>query len=296
MASRTPAEKAKSLGISQHEGQILVYVAHWFNGHSVSFESGGGSIGTTYEPTLERLAKKRWSPAHGKAYKKLIERGFFKSDTYIAGRRCRWAPTEKCMQAIEHILSDMENLYPDWMLDEHPRPPTFRDGSELMEHRKGTMAAYNSFMSLERCSGADVYPRISLPQRPDLRLFSWSDELAYVEVLTDHGNRESWETKFEAWSQRTSPPTLWIFPNRRLAVDFFNHLHRHGYIRLSRGEFGGQKTNWSPKRINGRLRRSHTGNGKHDSVHACWTIAGLIEAKRFDVFEFAQENNIILQS
>ena len=70
------------------------------------------------------------------------------------------------MQIIEHIFSEDERLYPAWVLDEHTRPPTFRDGSELMQHRKGVFASKHLSGGLERMSGVDTSPRIVIPQRP----------------------------------------------------------------------------------------------------------------------------------
>ena len=301
MSSRSPYEKAQTYNLSKIQVDILFRVTGWFNGYFLESHNRKMSIGTDYEPTLRRIMEEKWEPAVDHEHELLVDRGIFKDedrgeDIYVAGRRCQWSPTEKCMRIIEHIFSHSDNIYPKWALDEHTRPPTFRDGSELMEHRKGTMAAASVFSQLERCTGIDVYPRVNLPQRPDLRLWSNGTQLARVEVLTAHRNTESWETKFRHWSQPKAGPTIWIFPNRQTMIRFWNHLITHGFVELDGGRFGGDEKNWAPKRVNDRLHRTSEGAGEYNSIDACWTIAGLIEASHVDAFEFLKRSNIILRS
>jgi hypothetical protein len=141
-----------------------------------------------------------------------------------------------------------------------------------------------------------VYPRIDVPHRPDLHLFGAGDLLARVEVLTDHNDRKSWHKKFVHWSDPTAGPTIWIFPNRGTMVDFWHHILRNTTLELEGGRFGGKKNNWSPRRVNDRLRRTREIAADSISIDASWTIAGLIEADRHDAFDFLDRNNIILQS
>lgn len=297
MSSKSPFDRGKQFGLYREQVVILFYVTAWFNSKTLTLNEQRVTIGSAYEPTVRQLCGDDWEPAFDQAHEDLISSGFLKSkerdeDLYIAGRRCRWLPTEKGMKVIDHIFKHEERLYPDWTLDEHTRVPTFRDGSELMEHRKGTMAASHLFGQLTRCSSTDVYPRIEVPQRPDLRLGGHGDLLAQVEVLTDHNNRSSWKNKFMHWTHPNTPPIIWIFPNRPMMVTFWNHLLTHTTLELDGGRFGGEnKNNWSPRRVNDRLRRSSYG-----STDACWTIGGLIEADSVDAFEFMKRNNIILQS
>jgi len=301
MSSRSAFDKAKTYNLTRGQVILLYRVAYWFNGHPLEFLNRHRSIGSAYEPTLRQLCGNVWEPEYDVEHEKLIERGFFKSDSrdediYVAGRPCRWLPTTKSMQVIQHIFSDETDLYPDWRLDEHPRPPTFRDGDELLEHRKGTMAARHLFKQCERCTGADVYPRIDIPHRPDLRLWRAGDQLARVEVLTDHNDRSSWQEKFIHWTQPTAGPTIWIFPNRSTMIDFWHHMIRHTTLELDGGRFGGKKNNWSPRRVNDRLRRTRNSPAEYSTIDACWTVGGLIEAGLVDAFEFLDRNNIILQS
>ncbi len=301
MDNRSSFDKAQTYGLGRNELVILFYVTAWFNGKSFPIHDRKTSIGSDFEPTLRQLCGDDWKPEFDQAHERLIKRGFFKSEdrdenVYIAGRRCRWAPTETCMQVIEHIFSDEEQLYPAWALDEHTRPPTFRDGSELMEHRKGVLASKHLFGRLERVSGIDTYPRVNLPQRPDLRLWSHGNQLARVEVLTNHRNSDTWVRKFQKWRAKTAGPTIWIFENRENMVRFWNYLIDHQLIDLDGGRFGGRAKNWSPRRVNDRLRRSRNGRPNYGSHDVVWTIPGVVGADLVDAFELFKTNNIILRS
>ena len=299
MSNRSVLEKAEAYSLSRGQVIILYRVAYWFAGNPLEYKSKHVSIGNSYEPSLQRLCGNNWEAEFSEEHEALIERGLFKSDEkelYIAGRQCRWLPTERSFDVIEHIFVDEEQIDPDWQHD-HPRPPTVRDGSELMEHRKGTMAARHLFEQLERCSGAGVYPRVDLPHRPDLRLWGHGDQLARVEVITGHNDRDSWKEKFIHWSSPKAGPTIWIFDSRATMVDFWNHMLRHTTLELDGGLFGGpNKNNWAPKRVNDRVRRTREGPFNYTSTDVSWTIGGLIEADRVDAFEFLDRNNIILQS
>lgn len=296
MAERTLFEKAKTYGLERPEIVILFYVTAWFNGKTVRVHDHPVSIASAYEPTLRQLCSDDWEPGFEKSHQRLIERGLFKSqdrdeNIYIAGRRCRWSPTENCMQIIEHVFSDEERLYPDWILDEHTGPPTFRDGNELMLHRKGVLASKYLFGGLERVRGVDLYPR-DHPQRPDLRLFGNSEPLARVEVLTNHRNTDTWVNKFAKWRGEQAGPTVWIFENRENMVRFWNHLIDQGLIDLDGGRFGGRPKNWSPKRVNDRLRRSREGRPNYSSHDVVWTIPGVVGGDRVDAFELFKHNHI----
>ena len=301
MAGRSPLSKAKTYGIERPGVKILFYVAAWFNGKTVAVHGSRASIATDYEPPLRQLMGDDWEPHFDQGHERLIERGLFKSqsrgeNTYIAGRRCRWAPTQDCLQVIEHIFSEEEQLYPEWALDEHTRPPTFRDGSELLQHRKGVLASKHLFGGLERVTLVDTYPRVNLPQRPDLRLFSHGDQIARVEVLTNHRNTETWEKKFGKWRSEEAGPTVWLYENRQGMVRFWNHLIDHGMIDLDGGRFGGRVKNWSPRRVNDRLRRSLEGRPDYDSHDVVWTIPGVAGGDRIDAFELLKDNRITFRS
>lgn len=301
MSSWTPVDRANRYGLKKPAVILLFYVTAWFNNKSIAVHDRTAMVATDYEPTLRQLCGDDWKPAFDDVHDHLIDRGLFKSadrdeDVYVAGQRCRWVPTEDCLQIIEYIFKDEEQLYPDWILDEHPRPPTFRDGSELLEHRKGAMAAKHLFGNLERITSVDTYPRIDVPQRPDLRLSSHGDQLARVEVLTNHRNSDSWESKFETWSVKEAGPTIWLYENRENMVRFWNHLIDHDLLDLDGGRFGGRPQNWSPRRVNDRLRRSRTGRPNYTSHDAVWTIPGVATGDHVDAFELLKRNNIILQS
>lgn len=301
MADRTPVEKAQTYGLEPSDVGILYYATAWFNGKTVSVHDRPVSIADAFEPSLRQLLGDDWEPHFDQAHERLIKRGLFKTQSrdenvYIAGRRCQWAPTQDCMQIIEHIFSEVEKLHPSWVLDEHTRPPTFRDGSELLEHRKGVLASKRLFGGLERVSGVDTYPQIDIAQRPDLRLFGHGEQLARVEVLTNHRNTDTWEKKFSKWRSEQAGPTVWIYENRENMVRFWNYLITHGLIDLDGGRFGGRVKNWSPQRVNDRLRRSREGRPDYDSHDVVWTIPGVVDGSRFDAFELFRDYNIILHS
>jgi len=301
MSSRSVYDKAQSFNLSREQVILLYRIAYWFNGRPLEFLNRHRSIGSAYEPTLRQLCGPTWEPEFDEAHDELIRRKFLKTQSrdeniYVAGRPCRWLPTVDSMKVIQHIFADETDLYPDWVLDEHKRPPTFRDGNELLEHRKGTMAARHLFTQLERCSSADVYPRVDIPHRPDLRLWGHGGQLARVEVLTDHNDRESWKEKFIHWTQPTAGATIWVFPNRSTMVTFWNHMLTHTTLELDGGRFGGEANNWSPRRVNDRLRRTRNSPAEYNTIDTCWTIGGLIEADTVDAFEFLKRNNIILSS
>jgi hypothetical protein len=308
MSNRTVFDKGKAYDLTVEEVIILSKVAAWFNGLTLQLHGDPVSIGNEYEPTLRQLCKDVWGDGYNAAHERLINRGLFKSadrgeDIYIAGRRCRWVPTEKCMEVIEDIFSETENLYPSWVLDEHTRPPTFRDGNELMEHRKGVLASRFLFKQCERVYSVDTYPDYDVHHLPDLRLSGAGEQLARVEVLTHHRNRETWEGKFNKWRGPKAGPTIWIYENRENMVRFWNHLVDSGLFTLDGGRFGGEPNNWSPRRVNDRLRRSRNGiaagensSPTYSSHDAVWTIPGVLKAGRVEAFEFLNRNNIILQS
>lgn len=302
MGKRTPVEKAQTCGLTEDAVSILFYITGWFNGKAVTVHDKSVTIAIEHEPTLQQLIGDDWKPHYDEVHEHLTDRGLFKSegreeDVYIAGRRCRWVPTQECMQIIEHIFSGEDLLYPEWVLDEHTRPPTFRDGNELMEHRKGVLAAKHLFNNLTRVTGIDTYPRVDLPQRPDLRLWGrGGDQLARVEVLTDHRNTDTWVQKFEKWRIKEAGPTIWLFENRKHMIRFWNHLINERIIDLDGGRFGGQPTNWSPRRVNDRLRRSREGVPEYNSHDVVWTIPGVVDGDRVDAFELFKANNITFRS
>jgi hypothetical protein len=301
MGNRSVFDKGKAYGLEPPEVRILFKVAAWFNGFRFTVHDRKRSIASAHEPPLRQLFDDRWDPQFDEAHERLIQRGLFKSqdrdeNVYIAGRRCRYAPTQNCLKIIEQLFSDHEKLYPDWAGDEHTRPPTFRDGSELLQHRKGVLASKHLFGSLERVTFVDTYPRVNLPQRPDLRLFSHGDQLARLEVLTHHRNTDTWESKFEQWRAEAAGPTIWVFENRKHVIRFWNHFIDQGLIELDGGRFGGKVNNWSPLRVNDRLRRSREGPPNYESHDVVWTIPGVLGGGRVDAFELLKDNNIILRS
>jgi hypothetical protein len=296
MSSSSALEKAKQFGLPREQVIILYHITAWFNQRVFEIRGRKVSIATAHEPPLRQLCGDDWDPSFDEHHEALIDRGLLKADTggasiYVAGRRCRWLPTRDGMQVIEHLFSHRDDIYPNWVHDNHTRPPTFRDGEELMEHRKGTMAARFTFKQLEEyVTGASVYPQFSNSNRPDLRLFNGGDLIAYTETQTDHNNSQSRVEKFAHWRKHSSaPPVIWVFANREVMVNFWNDLVTNGHVTLDGGRFTEPANNWSARRVNDRVRRSGL-------RQFSWTIAGVLNADAVDAFEFLKRNNIILDS
>jgi len=76
-------------------------------------------------------------------------------------------------------------------------------------------------------------------------------------------------------------------------VRFVNHFVRQKWIELDNGLFGGNPSNWSPERVNDRLRRSRNGRQEYHSHDVVTTILSLLEADPVQTHEFAKANNII---
>lgn len=291
------------MGLRRAHVRILHAVAGWFNGFRFDVHGGKRSVGTHHEPTLRQLclAGNRWGDGYEQVHHSMIDRGLFKSEgrdenVYIAGRRCEWLPTKLCMRIIEQVFKYEDGLYPRWATQDHSRPPTFRDGSELMPHRKGVYVAAKAFGRYNAVDGLRVefYPRVDVPQRPDLRVFGkQGPPLAKVEVLTNHGDRDTWETKFDAWSHPNDWTTFWLHENRTGMVQFWNHLVRHGFIELDGGIFTRPPNKWPPVRVNDRLKRSREGRQDYSSNDFSWTIPGLLHADVVDLHEWVKEYNIL---
>lgn len=296
MSERTPYEKAEFFNLNATQVKILYRVAAWFNRKPFEIHGEKVSIGSSYEPTLRQLCGDLWEPEWQQYHQELINRELFKSpdrneNIHVGGQRCDWLPTEDCLQVIESIFDEEESLYPHWILEEHTGPPTYRDGNELLEHRKGVCRAAHLFSQLERVTSTDMYPA-DRPDRADLWLHGSGEILAQIEMLTDHNNRDTWTKKFHRWSDPNYEPTIWIFTNRESMVQFWNHLLRHGYIELDGGMFGGELSNWSQTRVNDRLKRSREGPMDYVSHDLAWTLGGLMHTGKVRAFEFFRDYDI----
>lgn len=314
MATPSPLRRAKKYGYERPHVEILYAIAAWFN--SFPFEISGSKhrIGTHYEPSLQDLVASNsnfsWTDAHEQAHQSMIRSGVFKSKErdewpYVAGRLCRWSPTVNGMRIIEDVLAEVSDIEPFWKQDHHRRPPLYRDGNELLTHRKGSLVAFRSFNSLPYISGVALYPRIHYGDEvPDGRIFHENHESGFVarfEVITNHNNRDTWVAKRKTWAGPNGEPTIWIFENRTIMVRFFNHLHQHedlietsASLDLHGGTFDGDPNNWAAKKVNDRLLRSWSKlSSTNYSDDAVWTLPGLLRADSVDVHEWANKNNLL---
>lgn len=158
-----------------------------------------------------------------------------------------------------------------------------------MNHRKGVEVAYQALAALDQLQ-LKRYPQTPDSEHADLHVFDRKGGLVgRVEVLTSHNNRDSWEAKWRAWSERTAGTSVWLFTDRSTMTPFWNYLQAtDAEIILDGGEFGGNANNWSAVRVNDRLHRSRQGPARYQSLDACWTVAGMLEASRVDVLEWAK--------
>jgi len=278
-------------------GETIVsyLITGWFNGKIFQAGEGGIHIGKEEEPTLQELCDSvdLCEKERVDAHERMLNRGLLEKK-YVAGQLCKWAPTQDFFRVVETIYSDAESLYPGWVdAQEHSGPPTYRDGNELLEHRKGAIALDYALGPIEQITYTELYPRLRIEERPDLWFYKHGSPCAWGEITGSHNNRQSWERKYEAWSNSEALPTMWIFPNRKTMVEFWNYLIREDYIELDNGMFTGEPNNWSPTRVNDRLQRSRTGRYDYNSHDCCWTIRGLIEADTIDVFTWLDDYDII---
>lgn len=292
MFSQPALEKAEIFDLTYEQVIILFHIAAWFNGHPAEVRGNEVSIGSGLEPTLPQLCGNEWTRRFHEHHQQLVQRGLLREDTgdgsvYVAGNRCEWLPTRDGMQVIEHLFSHRDDVYPEWFHDHLTRPPTFRDGEELLEHRKGTMVAKYTFLqNTWYVTKVGVYPRFR--NSPDLHLFRKHKLLAYVEVQTDHHNAESRTRKFNHWTEDENvPAVIWIFPNRTVMIETWNRLVADGHITLKGGMFDKPADNWPPQRVNDRLRYSGLD-------HCCLTIGGMLRAGEAAVSEFLHKNCILM--
>lgn len=302
MSKSKVERKGEQIGLHINDLYVLRVVAGWFSGAYFGQGRAQKHIGRDKEPPVAELARK--DNSYGEGYeqhvKRMRDKGFFKSEergenVYIAGSRCEWIPTEKALSAIEHVYSHYVDhaMAASWATDAHSGPPIYRDGSELMPHRKGVLAAKEHFGDVTQVGGVYVYPRGGRENRADLWLARPKGQIiARVEVLSSHNNRESWVSKFDAWRD-DSDPTIWVVENRRAMVQLINHFVREGKIELDNGTFGGEANNWSPKRVNARLQRSRKGRYDYHSHDAVTTIPSVLQGSLSDAHQLLSGNDII---
>lgn len=308
MANKSPLQRAKLYDLEERHVDVLLTVTVWLN--SFTFVSHGTKkrIGTHHEPPLRELGRLLfdWSKDHEEAHEWLVEHQYFKSldrdeSPYCAGRLCHWLPTQRGMDVIEHVFSYYDDVWPSWVKEHHTGPPLFRDGPELMTHRKGVEVAHDSLSKMPWVNGIDRYPMRVDDVVADLHvgLDIVGEPIARVEVLTNHNKRETWVNKFNHWSDPADGWTLWLFENRETMVYFWNTLQGHGeeseqLIWLNNGLFGRRPQNWAAWKVNDRLQRSrNTAGCDYYSKDAVWTIPSLLEADAVDVHEWAKQYDIL---
>jgi hypothetical protein len=284
-------EKGRNWGFKGPETVILARITEWLGGKTFPID-GGISIHTDFEPELEKLCANNWDERFPPAHLKLQKAGFV--DTrWVGGRRCRWAPTTKFHEPVEHIFGDRETMHAVFVDDDRPGAPLYGDDKELLQHRKAVLATEHLLTEIYPHSWVRLYPMMNPDQSPDGIWYSQSgDVLAYVEAVGDHNNLKSCKNKFLSWAEQEIP-VIWVFANRSMMIEMWNKVERETNIGLDRGEFGGDTSNWSPIRVNARLRRTRDGGGPYDSIDCCWTVGGVVRGGADEGEELLEANNII---
>lgn len=286
-------DRGKKFGLSQYEVYLLRHILAWLNYYRFEIDGEEKSIATSHEPKLRDLYAKEWTDRDEAAYVNLRTAGIIET-RWVAGRPCKWAPTEKFIDVVRHVFRNDEDVYPTWIQHAHPGAPLFGDVTELLTHRKGVLATDSLLDKAVSDSTTTLYPSVDPDHTPDLILQTDTGEvLTYVESLSAHHNREMCRDKFVEWHDETRVPVIWVFENREMMIETWNHIERRTGIALDKGEFGGDPANWHPNRVNSRLRRTRQQDGPYSSIDCVQTVGGILRADANDGRMLLQQNNII---
>lgn len=284
-------ERGKRYGLTRIQVKALYWITSWFNFYRIKVgDEERPSIGTDHEPDFETLCSNLDGDLGLTEYQ-LQSKGLIE-ERWIAGRPCSWCPTEQGLEAMEYIFEHRDDVYPPWAEKDQDGAPLFRDGSEKMLHRKGVCAT--DYLLNELGGRTKIYPNFPVPYTPDTTWVNESgEELAHVEVLSCHNDLESVKNKWLTWVHPDDPPVIWVVENREMMVRMRNHIQRNTGLDMDGGEFGGDANNWSPKRVNQRLRRTRRQQDDYNGIECCWTVGGVLRREPSDAVEFLDRNNII---
>lgn len=308
MAQPNPLQRASNFGIEREHVEILYAIAAWFN--SIPFDIGGESIriGTHYEPTLSDLVGSNpnfsWSQAHDKAHRWMIDTGLFKSENrdetaYLAGKKCRWIPTENGMAYMENILTDVTDIEPFWKRDRHTGSPLYRDGNELLAHRKGVLAAARLYFEMPFILSYLMYPRDKGSRAVADLWLNGTEETWQFEALTESNSRDHWVRKWRGLTENNRR-TVWVFDKRETAVEFLNCIHHQSSnfddpqrLNLHNGPMRGNKKNWPMDAINTKLRLTRENGGvSYQAAFLALTTGQIISADGGQLHDWMTDYNL----
>lgn len=286
-------DRGRKFGLGEPEVVLLGYTIQWMNRYLFEIDGDEALISTHHEPELSELFQDTWTERHKDALVNLRIAGILET-RWVAGRPCDWAPTEKYIDVVRHVFDGVEDVYPPWVQHAQPGAPLFGDQNELLTHRKGVLAANHLLQQAVSGTRTTLYPSVDSAHTPDLIWKADTDEvLAYVEVLSEHHDREMCRKKFLAWHDETQVPVIWVYENRDMMIETWNHIERKTAINLDKGEFNGDPSNWSPRRVNSRLRRTRRQSGPYRSIDCVETVGGILGSDPNDGRRFLRRNNII---
>jgi hypothetical protein len=285
-------ERGERFGLTRGQMNALKRITRWFNFHWLNLDGEKVSIATDHEPSFETLCSEI-NDDLGLTEYHLESQGLIE-EQWIAGRPCSWSPTEQGLTAMEYVFRRDHDVYPTWGEPRQDGAPLFRDGNERLIHRKGVCAAAHVLGELVPKSRVYVYPeRFPRDHRPDL---TWVDgsgnELAIVEMVSDHNDLQSLAAKFRDW-RHSQFPVIWVFENRKAMVSMWNYIERERRLDLDGGEFGGKRSNWPPKRVNAKIRRTRSETENYNSVDCVQTLGGILNSDLKQWKRFLERNHII---
>lgn len=285
-------ERGERFGLNRTQLKVLKWITLWFNLRWLELDDRRMSISADHEPDLETLCSHEFEELGLTEYH-LRSKGLIE-EQWIAGRPCAWAPTDKGLRAMEYIFEEEEGMYPSWRENSRNKPPLWRDGNEKLPHRKGVCATAHVLNEAKSQSSVRLYPGFPSNHRPDVSWIDGSGEkLAIVEMVSDHNDLTSLKEKYLDWNQSHSIPVIWIYENREAMIAMWNYIERETTLGLDGGEFGGEKSNWHPERVNAKIRRTRRKRDHYNSIECVQTLGGVLNSDPDEWERFLQTNHII---
>jgi len=298
MLDKLPPE-ADLWGIREADVPVLLVIARWFNGQSLTIRGEKRRLATHHELPLEDMFRgtqwdyKQYSDAH----QRFLENGFLE-ERYVARRKIDWSPTEQGRQAIQTCLTPWDDIVrPKWA-SESSSGPLYGDPDKGVYHRKGVEVAGVVLPQIVRESNLNTpdgrpgeiewYPN---HQRDgschDLHIDTneRTGDIG-VEVISGVDNLDEFITKWLRY-QNEDRLTFWIFDGRQTACQSWNELDSRRQFYLD-GQFNNHR-NWSARSINRKIWRSsnkYRGESTGDLIH---TVTGLLEGDKEGLRQLFEE-------
>lgn len=287
--------------LSGRQKAILSVVTFWHTETTWNLNGIKYNIAYSYEPALEELfdVESRenisWTAELAEAHEELLRDSVLQSGS-ICGQHCRWLLTEKGRQLANTLLRDESEIYPPWAKYHGHGPLNCGDPNELTHHRKAVATARYQFSRLHRITDIEMYPsRDTDGYAPDMILSDGENTHPWaVEAMMHNNDRDRWLQKWQAFAQNPHHG-IWIFQNRKMMIQFLNHIHRQtnneSYaLTLPGGQITSDPTNWAASTINRKLQTART-SSKHvnNAARLVYTMTGLFRSDKADVIQWVQK-------